>query len=236
MNWRDWLASSTVIYPDCAFLWCLSLIMVDSESLQSGTGTWISVLIMISKLPIGHDTIVYGSDDAGRSIYAKDKKFLEKIKKAAQLLNLKPHTYRHGTETLFTATDVEGHIGKDKRFVFDFWCNTEKDVECMLWTLVGCVLLNFLTSLLACHTCLDIWGEKIYSLMHVFMIVQNWTRENESSAFESGWMQSIYPPWWKGSKSIWLHWNSHHQTDWQSWNWNSYSEIVPWDHSFLCYR
>jgi hypothetical protein len=60
---------------------------------------------------------VYGSDDAGRTVHCKDKKFLEKIKKAAQLLNLKPHTYRHGDETLYTATDVEGHIGRDRRFI-----------------------------------------------------------------------------------------------------------------------
>eukprot|EP00029_Vermamoeba_vermiformis_P008493 TRINITY_DN3992_c0_g1_i1.p1 TRINITY_DN3992_c0_g1~~TRINITY_DN3992_c0_g1_i1.p1 ORF type:complete len:924 (-),score=198.60 TRINITY_DN3992_c0_g1_i1:32-2803(-) len=51
-------------------------------------------LIAMSILPVGEETIIYGSCDAGRNIHANDDEFNELMKVAAKKLNLKPHRCR----------------------------------------------------------------------------------------------------------------------------------------------
>jgi hypothetical protein len=51
-------------------------------------------LIAMSILPIGDETIVYGSCDAGRNIHAANAKLNELMAKAAEMMNLKPHYCR----------------------------------------------------------------------------------------------------------------------------------------------
>lgn len=68
-------------------------------------------------LPIGSDTLRYGSADGGRTVHA-DEQIGRTLAVAAQRLNLKPH--KVGGKTLCMAGDVEGHVGRDGRqFVID---------------------------------------------------------------------------------------------------------------------
>lgn len=48
----------------------------------------------MSILPVGKDTIVYGSCDAGRNIHATDPELNRLMAKAAKMQNLKPHECR----------------------------------------------------------------------------------------------------------------------------------------------
>jgi hypothetical protein len=71
-------------------------------------------LIASSILPINHETIIYGSCDAGKNIHAKDSEFNKKMRKISQLLNLKLH--KVGNQPLYTPADLEGHKGTDGRY------------------------------------------------------------------------------------------------------------------------
>jgi hypothetical protein len=51
-------------------------------------------VIAMSVLPVDHDSIRYGSCDAGCSIHATDKTLNLLMEKAAKILNLKPHLCR----------------------------------------------------------------------------------------------------------------------------------------------
>eukprot|EP01127_Copromyxa_protea_P011133 TRINITY_DN2779_c1_g2_i1.p1 TRINITY_DN2779_c1_g2~~TRINITY_DN2779_c1_g2_i1.p1 ORF type:complete len:1346 (-),score=201.42 TRINITY_DN2779_c1_g2_i1:119-3904(-) len=51
-------------------------------------------LIAMSILPVGKDTIIYGSCDAGRNIHATDPELNKLMAKAAKMQNLKPHECR----------------------------------------------------------------------------------------------------------------------------------------------
>ncbi|KAL6050246.1 Clu domain-containing protein [Balamuthia mandrillaris] len=79
-------------------------------------------LIALSKLPIGDETMIYGSGDSGRTVHNSDVSFASKMKFIGQQLNLKEHmagfrTYRN----LFFPCDIEGHRGTDNRYyVVDF--------------------------------------------------------------------------------------------------------------------
>ena len=48
-------------------------------------------LIAISLLPIGEGTLVYGTGDAGKTIYASDEKFNAIMERTAARLNLSSH-------------------------------------------------------------------------------------------------------------------------------------------------
>jgi hypothetical protein len=48
----------------------------------------------MSILPVGKDTIIYGSCDAGRNIHAIDPELNKLMAKAAKMQNLKPHECR----------------------------------------------------------------------------------------------------------------------------------------------
>jgi len=83
-------------------------------------------LIAMSVLPISSvgdkSTIVYGSSDMGKTVHS-DEKALPIMKSLSQMLNLKAHY--GGTQKppvlLYSATDIEGHIGFDGRFyLIDF--------------------------------------------------------------------------------------------------------------------
>lgn len=54
-------------------------------------------LIAITVLPIGRHTLVGGTSDAGRNIHSSDPALNNKLARAAQLLNLKPHVVRGHT-------------------------------------------------------------------------------------------------------------------------------------------
>eukprot|EP00007_Cunea_sp_BSH-02190019_P003726 CAMPEP_0174236740 /NCGR_PEP_ID=MMETSP0417-20130205/5774_1 /TAXON_ID=242541 /ORGANISM="Mayorella sp, Strain BSH-02190019" /LENGTH=1527 /DNA_ID=CAMNT_0015315423 /DNA_START=44 /DNA_END=4627 /DNA_ORIENTATION=- len=81
-------------------------------------------LIAMSVLPLSKGTLIYGSNDAGRTVHNDNKTFRRLMKKAGQRLNLKPHwcgATKECRKRLWAAADVEGHLGDDKKFyVLDF--------------------------------------------------------------------------------------------------------------------
>lgn len=79
-------------------------------------------MIAMSVLPINESTLVYGSKDAGTTVYDHPT-FNEKLKHVAAELGLKLH--KAGKEPnakfLYTPVDMEGHIGEDGRlYLLDF--------------------------------------------------------------------------------------------------------------------
>ena len=71
-------------------------------------------IIAVSILPIHKQTLVYGSSDAGRTVHSSCDELNLELEKAANILNIKPHVSginRNETNWLYSATDVEGHIG-----------------------------------------------------------------------------------------------------------------------------
>jgi len=79
-------------------------------------------MIAMSVLPINDSTLVYGSKDAGDTVY-DNPTFSSKLKHVAQELGLKLH--KAGKEPnakyLYTPVDMEGHIGTDGRmYLLDF--------------------------------------------------------------------------------------------------------------------
>ena len=81
-------------------------------------------LIAQSWLPIGSDTIVYGTADGGSNIYASNESFNAKMKAVGELINIKAHAVWNKSKTyrtiLYGPADLEGHIGHDKRsYVLD---------------------------------------------------------------------------------------------------------------------
>lgn len=78
-------------------------------------------LIALSILPL--ETIVYGSNDGGISVYSTDNIMNDKMRQAAKILNIKGHTVGTKQETtfLYGPTDIEGHKGRDGRYyLLDF--------------------------------------------------------------------------------------------------------------------
>jgi Clustered mitochondria/FYVE zinc finger/Translation initiation factor eIF3 subunit 135/Ankyrin repeats (3 copies)/Ankyrin repeat len=82
-------------------------------------------LLACSCIPIGADTLVYGSNDAGRSIHRDDTKFNELMEEAAKFLNIKPHVVGRQINVrheLAAPVDIEGHIDTTeakRRYVLD---------------------------------------------------------------------------------------------------------------------
>lgn len=79
-------------------------------------------LVALSMLPVGNGSLVYGSDDAGRSVHFDDDELYEKMKKTALALNLKGHYLVADTSKLiYGPGDIEGHYGEDHlHYVLDF--------------------------------------------------------------------------------------------------------------------
>ena len=82
-------------------------------------------LIAMSILPIrGSQTIIYGSDDYGHTIYNDDPTMESLVKKGAKMMNIKEHKCGMNlktSRTLWGPADLEGHLGTDNRFyLLDF--------------------------------------------------------------------------------------------------------------------
>jgi hypothetical protein len=78
-------------------------------------------LIAVSMLPLGRGSLIYGSEDAGVTVHAKDKRLNELIEVASKRLNLKPHCCGKNNVTVYSPVDLEGHVGTDGRFyLLDF--------------------------------------------------------------------------------------------------------------------
>eukprot|EP00026_Physarum_polycephalum_P001577 Phypoly_transcript_01579.p1 GENE.Phypoly_transcript_01579~~Phypoly_transcript_01579.p1 ORF type:complete len:1064 (+),score=124.40 Phypoly_transcript_01579:78-3269(+) len=73
-------------------------------------------VIATSLLPISQSTIVYGTSNAAATIHdgSTAPVFMQNIRKAAKCLNLKPHTVKD--VQVYTAVDMEGHMGADGRY------------------------------------------------------------------------------------------------------------------------
>eukprot|EP01133_Synstelium_polycarpum_P003664 gene3664-4217_t len=80
-------------------------------------------LLAISNLPIGKNTIVYGSCDGGRTVHNSDPVVNEEMKRLASILNIKGHLVGlNSPPTLVYAPgDIEVHKGLDNRYyMIDF--------------------------------------------------------------------------------------------------------------------
>lgn len=79
-------------------------------------------ILAMSVCPINHETIVYGSDDGGRTVHDDNPLMSKKMRDAASLLNLAGHMAGVRQQRfLYSPCDIEGHCGRDKRlYVVDF--------------------------------------------------------------------------------------------------------------------
>lgn len=83
-------------------------------------------VIASSILPIDNATLIYGSEDGGRTFHDDSNEIREKMIQAAKIINIKGHLLETGSTdvTLYSCFDIEGHQGKDGRFyivkLFDF--------------------------------------------------------------------------------------------------------------------
>eukprot|EP01091_Cochliopodium_minus_P013369 TRINITY_DN4293_c0_g1_i1.p1 TRINITY_DN4293_c0_g1~~TRINITY_DN4293_c0_g1_i1.p1 ORF type:complete len:537 (-),score=110.57 TRINITY_DN4293_c0_g1_i1:953-2563(-) len=78
-------------------------------------------LIAMSILPL--QTLVYGSQDGGRTVFTSDSNFNDIMESVGKKMNLKEHLAGMGKnkKMIYFPTDIEGHIGKDgRRYVIDF--------------------------------------------------------------------------------------------------------------------
>ena len=79
-------------------------------------------LIATCLLPIDGTTLIYGSSDAGVTVFAKSKRFNRYAREIGQALNLQSHIVGlQRKRTLIFGGDVEGHRGRDGRYyLLDF--------------------------------------------------------------------------------------------------------------------
>ena len=100
---------ATNTYPLCYPLCCL----INYMGLQ---------LVAMTELPIGRDTLVYGSDDAGMTVKTGDPEVNGLVKMASTQLKLCSHKCGpQGSQLIHSAVDLEGHRGRDKRiYLIDF--------------------------------------------------------------------------------------------------------------------
>ena len=77
-------------------------------------------LIAMPLLPVGPDTLVYGSADGGSTIYSISSEMNVRMQLIGSILNLAGHDVWNldHTEktTLYAPVDIEGHLGRDDRF------------------------------------------------------------------------------------------------------------------------
>lgn len=70
-------------------------------------------------VPIGSSTLVYGSDDGGRSVQTRDPVFSQRLEPALARLKLKPHLVgreENELKLIRGPIDLEGHLGRDGRY------------------------------------------------------------------------------------------------------------------------
>lgn len=81
-------------------------------------------VLAISLLPINNSTIVYGTNDGGNTMFNKDRAMDKMMRRAAEILNLQQHKAGlnpANQETIYSAADIEGHLGTDhRRYLVDF--------------------------------------------------------------------------------------------------------------------
>ena len=73
-------------------------------------------LIATSILPIGRDTLVYGSMDAGNTVCNDNLRLSGMMDTIGKKLNLKRHAVGNPGKHVWTSIDTEGHLGRDGRF------------------------------------------------------------------------------------------------------------------------
>ena len=100
---------ATNTYPLCFPLCCL----INYMGLQ---------LVAMTELPIGKDTLVYGSDDAGLTVKTADGEVNNLVRIASEQLRIASHKCGpEGTQRIYSAVDLEGHRGRDRRvYLIDF--------------------------------------------------------------------------------------------------------------------
>ncbi|KYQ91377.1 hypothetical protein DLAC_08332 [Tieghemostelium lacteum] len=78
-------------------------------------------LLAISSLPIGKDTIVYGSCDAGKTVHNSNPKIYAEMERISKILNLREHEVGLKQTKIYGPGDIEIHEGRDGRFyMIDF--------------------------------------------------------------------------------------------------------------------
>jgi len=71
-------------------------------------------LIAVSIVPVGRDTLVYGSDNQGKVVHASEPKVNELMRQVGLALNLRGHRVRD--KKIYGPGDIEVHRGADGRF------------------------------------------------------------------------------------------------------------------------
>eukprot|EP01127_Copromyxa_protea_P008596 TRINITY_DN1971_c0_g5_i1.p1 TRINITY_DN1971_c0_g5~~TRINITY_DN1971_c0_g5_i1.p1 ORF type:complete len:2199 (-),score=380.29 TRINITY_DN1971_c0_g5_i1:100-6696(-) len=86
-------------------------------------------MIALSLIPIGHNTLKYGSSDSGLTVHSENEELNEQMKLAGQELHLAGHHVggpgitkgEESNHLFYLCGDIEGHLGLDGRFyVLDF--------------------------------------------------------------------------------------------------------------------
>ncbi len=81
-------------------------------------------LVAMSLLPVNNSTLVYGTDDGGKTIKRTNLEFAGIMEEAGRRLKLRPHlcgSDKKKAKILASAADIEGHVGLDDKFyLLDF--------------------------------------------------------------------------------------------------------------------
>jgi hypothetical protein len=67
-------------------------------------------------LPIREGSLIYGSEDAGKTVLKENETLNAAVEQAAKRLRLRRHVVGPERVELDSAVDVEGHLGMDGRF------------------------------------------------------------------------------------------------------------------------
>jgi hypothetical protein len=78
-------------------------------------------LVAICVLPIGRNTICYGSFDAGKTVHYEHAVCNAAMKEVGAALNIMGHRSSQHPHLIYAPIDIEAHLGRDKKFyVLDF--------------------------------------------------------------------------------------------------------------------
>lgn len=73
-------------------------------------------IVATSLLPVGPNTLKYGSADGGRTITASDEVLYQLIERATSSMNLKKFNVGRSQFPISGPCDIEGHLGEDGRY------------------------------------------------------------------------------------------------------------------------
>jgi hypothetical protein len=76
-------------------------------------------LVAIALLPVSNSTLMYGSDDGGKTVKASNDDLNKKMVELAKRLNLAEHTagmQRFSAKRISFPVDIEAHLGEDGRY------------------------------------------------------------------------------------------------------------------------